>query len=422
MNRTARIAPSPNLLDPQIYSDGSAWPLFRELRRTAPIFRHPDPSEDGDYFWAVSNYQGCVEAFNNHTVLTSEIYERADGRRVGSTMFNAAARAHPIGFEKGLQHIDNPEHAAYKRVVASSFMAKQVNLLRGRMREITREALRPVLAEGRCDFVKDIASRVPFRVLMEMIGIPADSRAAQLSQRISVAVFGFLDDEVLAQTLGAEFRALILDYADERRIHPQDDLLTLIANAKVNGRRLEGDDMFDLLAGITAAGFDTTVDAVSLGLARLIDNPDQMQRLRNDMSLLPTAIDEILRYDTVVLVMRRTARQPIKLLGETLLPDDKVMLFLHSANRDEAEFRDPERFDIGRRPNHHLSLGHGLHRCLGLWLLKAEIAVILEETLAHMDDIQLAGQPDRLRTVWVTGLKRLPIEFRAKQGAPVLVG
>lgn len=102
------------------------------------------------------------------------------------------------------------------------------------------------------------------------------------------------------------------------------------------------------------------------------------------------AVDEIPRYGTVVLAMRRSAREPLKLLGETLLPDAKVMMFLHSANRDDKEFRDPERFDIGRRPNRHLSLGHGLHRCLGSWLLKAEIAVILEQTLAHMDEIELA--------------------------------
>jgi cytochrome P450 len=175
--------------------------------------------------------------------------------------------------------------------------------------------------------------------------------------------------------------------------------------------------MFDLLAGITGAGFDTTVDAVSLGLARLIDSPDQMQRLRDHPSLMASAVEEILRYDTVVLVMRRTARQPFELLGETLMPDDKVMMFLHSANRDELEFADPDRFDIGRRPNRHLALGHGLHRCLGIWLLKAEIAMILEETLAHFEDIELAAPPQRLRTVWVTGLKRLPLKFRVNPRA-----
>ena len=420
----------PNLLDPQIYSDGSAWPLFRQLRKTAPIFRHPDPSDDGEFFWAVSDYAGCAEAFRKHEVLTSEIYTRSDGRRVGSTMFNAAARNHPIGFEKGLQHIDNPEHAAYKRIVAGAFMAKQIKPLRARIREITRSAIEPVLARGQCDFVKDIASQVPFRVLMEMIGIPADSRAADLSRRVSAAVFGFLDDEVLAQTLGgasieelhAEFRELVLEYAARKRKNPQQDLLTLIATATVNGVRLNDDDLFDLLAGITGAGFDTTVDAVALGLARLIDTPEQMDRLRQDKSLITTAVDEILRYDTVVLAMRRTAREPVELLGETLMPDDKVMMFLHSANRDDKEFHDPDRFDIGRRPNRHLSLGHGLHRCLGLWLLKAEIAVILEETLAHLQDIELAGPADRLRTVWVTGLKRLLIKYRVEGRAAAIAG
>ena len=415
----------PDLLDPQIYLDGSAATVFRDLRQRAPIFRHPDPSDDGDFFWAVSNYAGCAEAFRNHEILTSEIYQRSDGRRVGSTMFNAAARNHPIGFEKGLQHIDNPEHGAYKDVVAGAFTAKQINLLRAQMRAITRVALRPVLDHGQCDFVTDIGSQIPFRVLMNMIGIPEDSRAADLSKRIGAALFGFLDEEVLARTLGGatiealhgEFREHILSYAEERRMRPQDDLLTAIATAKINGQRLADDDLFDLLAGITGAGFDTTVDAVSLGLARLIDTPEQMQRLRDDPSLMTSAVEEILRYDTVVLVMRRTARQPFELLGETLMPDDKVMMFLHSANRDEKEFPQPDRFDIGRRPNRHLALGHGLHRCLGIWLLKAEIATILEETLAHFDAIELAAPPERLRTVWVTGLKRLPIKFRVSARA-----
>ena len=410
----------PNLLDPQIYLDGSAATVFRDLRQRAPIFRHPDPSDDGDFFWAMSNYAGCAQAFRHHDILTSEIYQRSDGRRVGSTMFNAAARNHPIGFEKGLQHIDNPEHAAYKDIVAGAFTAKRINLLREQIRAITREALRPVLARGQCDFVSDIASQIPFRVLMNMIGIPEGSRAAELSKRIGAALFGFLDDEVLARTLAGatieelhtEFREHILAYAEDRRVRPRDDLLTAIATAKINGQWLADDDMFDLLAGITGAGFDTTVDAVSLGLARLIDSAEQMQRLRDEPALMPSAVEEILRYDTVVLVMRRTARQPFELLGETLMPDDKVMMFLHSANRDEKEFPDPDRFDIGRRPNRHLALGHGLHRCLGIWLLKAEISIILEQTLAHFDDIALAAQPERLRTVWVTGLKRLPIRFR----------
>jgi cytochrome P450 len=258
---------------------------------------------------------------------------------------------------------------------------------------------------------------------MTMFGIPSEGAAA--SKRLTAAVFGFLDEEIVAgapatvEEMHAEFRDYILELAEQKRTDPQDDVLTLIANAHVGGKRLEGDDLFELAMGIILAGFDTTVDAVGMGMARLINEPEQMRRLRDDPSLMPTAVEEMLRIESPVLVMRRTARGPITVGGQTMQADDKIMMFLQSANLDEREFTNADVFDVGRKPNRHLTLGHGLHRCLGVWLTKAEMAVMIEEALANLEDIEIAGPVDRIKTVWVAGLKRLPIRCKVKADAPL---
>jgi cytochrome P450 len=339
-------------------------------------------------------------------------------------MFQTAERSHTTGMERMLQHVDNPRHAEYKRVVAREFREHQVAKLEARMREIARAALRPNLDRGSFDFVKDYAEKVPIKVLMEMVGIPDEG--AEAAGRLTAAVFGFLDDEMVAgapatvEEMHAAYRDYILELAEQKRRNPQSDLLTLIATAEVSGTRLEGNDLFELAMGIILAGYDTTVDAVSMGMARLVSEPEQMSRLRSDSSLMPSAVEEMLRYESPVLAMRRTARGPMQVGGQTLQADDKIMMFLQSANYDESEFVDANRFDIGRTPNRHLTLGHGLHRCIGAWLTKAEMAVLIDEVLKNFVDIEIAGQLDRIRTVWVAGLKRLPIRGTLRDGAPIL--
>lgn len=413
-----------NLLDPEIYLDGTAWPLMARLRETSPVFRHDDPSDDGDHFWALTDYASCVEVFRNNTLATSEIYTRADGRRVGGTMFQTAERSHTTGMERMLQHIDEPAHAEYRRVVAMEFRDSQIGKLKAKMREIARAALRPNLDLETFDFVEDYAAKVPIQVLMSMFGIPDEG--AEEAKRLTAAVFGFLDEEILAGTaatveeMHAAFRDYILELAEEKCRNPQDDLLTLIANAEVDGKRLEGDALFELAMGIILAGFDTTVDAAGLGMARLLNEPEQMARLRADRSLMPTAVEEMLRRDSPVLAMRRTARGPLEIGGQMMQADDKIMMFLQSANYDEKQFVDASKFDITRKPNRHLTLGHGVHSCLGVWLTKAEIAVMTAELIDNFEDIEIAGQVDRIRTVWVSGLKRLPIRGAVRSGAPLL--
>jgi cholest-4-en-3-one 26-monooxygenase len=407
----------PDLItDVGIYEDGRALEVFEFLREHAPIIRHPDPLHPGEEFWAVTGWQESVDVYLNAKTFTNHIYDRPkDGRRWGGVMFDTWPSDHTIGMRYMLQHRNDPEHRDYKKVVAKHFREQQIDRLRDRMREVARDTIAQHLERGECDFVADIAHHIPARILLEeMIGVPPEMRRE--AQQLTAACFGFGDEELgtsipSVEALHGKFRRLILDLAQERRRHPQDDILTVAATAEVDGERIEGDDLFELIMGMVLAGYDTTVDAIGLGMARLLESPEELRRLRADRSLLPTTVEEILRLDCPVLTDRRTASVDTELHGHQIKAHDKVVIFNLSANYDGRQFADPYTFNLARKPNRHLTLGWGLHHCLGAWLSKAEIMTVLDETLSSMENIELAGEVRRIKSMWMQGLKRLPIRF-----------
>lgn len=426
MGHTASALPPgvPNLLDPQIYLDGTSRRIFAEIREKYPVFRHPDPSEDGGDCWAVVSWAACSEVYRQHKVFRSEIYNRPqDGRRFGGTAFDTYPRAHTMGMEHTLIHMDPPTHTAAKQLVVPKFREAEIERLKDKMREYTRDAIRGIAHQGECDFVQDVAIKIPARVLMfDMFGATPES--LEVAKKMSSAVFGYLDENLLegagatAEELTTQLRGLIMEQMDDRRQNPRADLLTYLAHAEIDGKSLEGESLWELTNGIIFAGFDTTVDSIGLGMAKLFECPDQVQRLRDDLTLVPTAVEEMLRYGSAVLVHRRTSRARYELCGQVIEPDEKIALFLQSANMDPREFPEPDVFDVGRKPNRHLTLGHGLHRCLGAYLTKAEISILIEETLANFDEIEINGPVDPIKTVWVTGLKRLPVSFKVNPNGP----
>lgn len=423
----APTATMPNLLDPQLYIDGSWRRVFAEVRETNPVFRHPDPSDDGDTFVAVTTWAACTEVLRNHKVFRSEIYTRPDGRRYGGTIFDTWPKEHTAGMEHTLIHMEPPLHTAAKALVAPRFRESKIAHLRDTIREHTREAIRSVAGRDECDFIQDIAIKIPSHTLMYDI-FGASPEAHDLAKKMSASVFGFTDEELVAaagastEELVAELRAVIMKEMEDRRVSPKDDYLTFLAHAEINGKRLEGDDLWELTNGLFFAGFDTTFDSIGLGMAGLLGAPDQVQRLRDDLSLIPTAIDEMLRYGSAVMTLRRTCRERYELCGLTVEPDEKVELFLASANQDPREFPNPDAFDAGRKPNRQLVMGHGIHRCLGAYLTKAEMGILTEETLANFDEIEINGEVKTVNSAWVRGLKRLPVRIKANPDGPAFAG
>lgn len=416
-----------SLLDPSTYRDGRAEDTMRYLRKHHPVARHVDPTDDGDTFVAVTGYAACAEVLRSHNVFTNAVYGRVDGRLTGGTVFETYPPDHMFGARSMLQHLDLPRHAQFKRIVAAQFRQQQIEPLEQRIRAIVRDAIAQVQGDGRADFVSDIALRVPLPVICEMFGMP--SEGGDRAGRLMGAVFGLVDDasaEVSeteqfraqlpdsVEELGAEFRAYVLEVAEQKRRQPEDDLMSLIANATVDGERLDDDELCELTNGILGAGFDTILGGVSLGLAQLLLHSEQLDAVVRDPALLNGAIEEMLRFDPPVLVQRRNARERLDLFGTTVHPDDKVVVFLNSANRDEAEFPNADAFDITRAPNRHLGFSHGLHRCLGAWLAKVEMRIMLEETLGALRGLALDGPIERVdKAPWLAGVKRLPIRFEA---------
>ncbi len=252
---------------------------------------------------------------------------------------------------------------------------------------------------------------------MEILGIAEEHR--WLPKEMMGPVFGFQDPVAVAaarkspEALYADFRELLGEICEQKRADPQNDLLTTLALAEIGGRRMTLEEITEFVTGgIVGAGFDTTLGAMSQGLDRLLSNPDQLRELQADMSLLPKAIDEMLRFDAPVRQERRNCREEIEIHGQLMRPHEKVIVFLACANHDGDEFDRPDEFDIRRTPNRHLSFGHGLHRCLGTWLARAEFTVMMEELLTTFTDIERAGEAEKLRSIWVGGMKSVPISYR----------
>ncbi|MFD0855558.1 cytochrome P450, partial [Actinomadura adrarensis] len=319
-----------------------------------------------------------------------------------------------------LVHIDDPDHRVIRAIGADWFRPKAMRELQPRVRELARRYVdRMAILGDSCDFVQQVAVHYPLYVILSLLGLPETDfdRMLKLTQEL----FGGDDSEMrrgetpeeLLQVL-TEFFAYFQDLTKSRRANPTDDLASAIANAKVDGEPLNDLDITSYYVIVATAGHDTTSSTVSGGLHALIENPDQLRRLRDDPSLMPLAVDEMIRWVTPVKEFMRTATQDYELRGVTIREGESVLLSYPSANRDEEVFDDPFRFDVGRDPNKHLAFGFGVHYCLGAALARMEVGAFFEELLPRLESIELDGAPESTATTFVGGLKRLPIHYELR--------
>ena len=320
-----------------------------------------------------------------------------------------------------LVHLDDPAHQQQRSLVAASFLPRSLRRMDDRLAELARGSVdRMIELGGECDFANQIAFPFPLQVILSMLGLPDDDFPLML--RLTQEFFGSEDPDMAREGRPSKNEILqdFFDYyrgvIDDRRACPRDDLATVIATSTIDG---EPNGLVEMLSHyfiISTAGHDTTSASLAGGLQALIEHPDQLERIQRDPSLVPGAVNEILRWVTPVKHFARTAAEPYELSGYSFSPGDIVMMAYPSANRDDEVFDDPFRFDVARSPNRHLSFGFGIHHCLGSTLAQLELRAFFGELLPRLRSIELLEAPSYAESIMVSGPKNLRIRYEV---APV---
>jgi methyl-branched lipid omega-hydroxylase len=419
----AVAGPPPIELDGIDLSDRDFWvrppaerhAVFDLLRRERPFAFFAEPLvpmlEPGPGYYAVTRYADLDAISSQPAVFCS-----GEGA-VSITDIPADLNE----FYGSLISMDDPRHAKIRRIVSKVFTPRMLEQLVGSVQQIVEDVLDAARAkaeagDGSIDVVADIAAPIPLRVICDMMGVPAEDRPLILAMSSIVLSGGDPElvenqDDPLTAFLeaGMALAGVMERLAAERLEHPTDDLTTALVRSEVDGERLSHAEIASFFILLLVAGNETTRNAISQGILALSEHPEQRARWMADPSLTRTAVEEIVRWTSPVTWMRRTATQDGELNGFRFRAGDKFLLFYAAANRDPAVFADPQVFDLARDPNPHVGFGgHGPHFCLGAHLARREIAVTFQTLFERLPDLEVTGEPDRLRSSFVNGIKRLP--------------
>jgi cholest-4-en-3-one 26-monooxygenase len=393
-----------DLTDSHQFAEAVPHDAFDLLRREAPVYWHPEP--DGPGFWAVTRYNDCV--------AVNRDYEHFSSFRKASFIWELTDEV-LAQQQMMMLNMDPPLHTRYRRLVNKGFTPRIVAQLHDRIHEVTDDIIDSVIESGSCDFVTDIAAELPLIVIAELLGVPHEERQQMFDW--SNRMVGNEDPEYqvtpeAAMAAALELYAYASDLFGKKRIGSHDDLMSVLTQVEVEGERLSDLELELFFLLLTVAGNETTRNLISGAMAAFFEFPDQWERLKNDRSLLPTAVEEMLRFVTPVMNFRRTATSDFELAGQTIKEDEKVVFFHISANRDESVFERPHQLDVGRNPNPHMAFGGGgPHFCLGANLARMEIRIMFEHLLDRLPDIHLDGEVQRLHSQFINGVKHIPVAF-----------
>jgi len=414
MTASTQDDPTKVLADPTAYADDE------RLHAALTHLRAHDPVawvDHGRYrpFWAITKHADIMAVERDNDLFLSEprpLLATAAADDMAKEQLEAG-----IGL-RTLIHMDDPHHRKVRQIGADWFRPKAMRDLKVRVDELAKRYVDKMADIGpECDFVTDVAVDFPLYVIMSLLGLPESDfgRMHSLTQEM----FGGDDDEYKRDggSLEDQF-AVLLDFfayfsqlTASRREQPTGDLASAIANGRVDGEQLSDVDTASYYVIVASAGHDTTKDAISGGMRALIDNPGELERLRADPGLMPTAVEEMIRWSTPVKEFMRTAARDTTIRGVDIAAGESVYLAYVSGNRDEEVFTDPFRFDVGRDPNKHVSFGYGVHFCLGAALARMEMNSLFTEMIPRLESIELAGAPELSATTFVGGLKHLPIRY-----------
>ncbi len=387
-----------------VYLDGPPHDTFALLRREAPIFRHEGKNPgDTPWFWALTRHADIV--------AVSRQFQTYSAARKGVTLFEDRP---DMDVARMLIDTDPPEHTRLRSLVNRGFTPKAIKLLADHYVEVTERLVAEAIDEGEVEFVTKVAAELPLIAIAEMLGIPVEDRhqVFEWSNRMiatSDADYSAGMDD--ASAAAAELYLYAQQLAADRRAHPRDDIISILVAAEEGDALSEHEfNLFVLLLAV--AGNETTRNGISHGVLALMEHPDQWARLKADPSLVDSAVEEILRWATPVNLFRRTATCDVELHGQLIRENESVVMFYASANRDEAVFDRPDRFDIGRSPNPHVTFGGGgPHFCLGANLARLEMRTLFDELVRRCDHIEPAGEVQRLRSSFINGIKTLPVRL-----------
>lgn len=390
---------------------------FATLREHAPICFHQefDPPPDvpiprGPGYWSLTKHRHILEASRNPKIFCS-------GQGATSMIDLPPVMNEFFG---GMINMDDPRHGAQRNIISRGFTPKALGRIEAAVDERARAVIDRVIEKGECDFVAEIAAPLPLEIICDMMGIPESQHQFVFDSSNRILGLGDPDyrppDEdpiQAAMRSGAELAQLMNEMAEQRRKSPSDDLTSALIHARPDEEVLNDADLASFFVLLVVAGNETTRNAISHGMKALCDYPDQRRAWAQDFEgVAPTAVEEIVRWASPVIYMRRTVAQDTVLDGTELKAGDKCALWYASANRDEEVFENPFRFDVGRQPNEHVGFGGpGPHFCLGANLARREIKVMFRQIFQRLPDLQITGPPERLASNFVNGIKRMPCQF-----------
>jgi cytochrome P450 len=404
------------LTDPGFFGDHDPHPIWQQLRREDPVHWTVGLVRP---FWSVTRYNDIVAVFSEPDLFTS-----TRGVIVPSSPQMEQLTPEMMGAGQIMIMTDPPLHGSMRRAFNRLFLPRPVGRYESPGEALVGEILAGVLADGECDFVVDVAARLPMAFICEIMGIPRRDWA-DLFKWGNMSV-GQEDPEyqvesgspLETQQLGtAGIGSYTTKLALERRGGDSEDLLSVLGNAKIGDRYLTEGELFHNGWLYTLGGLETTRNAISGGLLALIQHPDQRERLAHNAELMPTAIEEILRWTSPITHIARTATRDTELGGKKIRAGERLALWIPSANREEAIFDDPYRFDIERTPNEHVAFGKGEHFCAGAHLARLELRLMLKALLMRIEHVELAGKLERLKSNVIAGIKHMPIRFKRTHAA-----
>jgi len=416
----------PASVDDIHFDDPMFWSLppdqregaFALLRREQPMSFHKEfevppeiPLPQGPGYWSVTRHADVLTASRRSDLFCS-------GKGIQIPDLPPALSE----FFGSMIAMDDPRHARLRSIVSRGFTPRALGHLQGDVERRARKLIDDVIDQGQCDFVTKIAAPLPLGIICDMMGIP-ESQTQFVFEQTNI-ILGLGDPEyvtpgtnplVAALTSGQALTDLMKEIAAERRRSPKDDLTSQLLNAEIDGETLTDQELSSFFVLLVAAGNETTRNAISHGMKALSDHPDQRRRWAADFeAIAPTAVEEIVRWASPVIHFRRTATQDTELGGQKLREGEKVVLWYNSANRDEAVFDEPYRFDVTRRPNEHVGFGGpGAHHCLGANLARREMTVVFRQLLSRLPDLEISGAPEMLQSNFIHGIKRMPCTFTA---------
>jgi cytochrome P450 len=390
---------------------------FKTLREQRPIafFEEPDLETDllpkGRGYYALTKHAHILEASRQPELFCS-------GKGATSIIDMPEVM---LDFFGSMINMDDPRHARMRRIVARGFTPRMLAKVEQDVQRAAVECVDRVIEKGECDFVTEVASRLPLKIICDMMGIP--ERDYDFIFERSNVILSNGDPEYIPEgsdiltaflTAGSDLSNLVQELGKYRRDNPIDDLTSALVNAELDGEKLDDQELGSFFILLVVAGNETTRNAISHGMKLLTDHPDQRKLWVDDFeAVAPTAVEEIVRVASPVIWMRRTVTTDGARIGDHEFTEgDKLILFYNSANRDTDVFDDPFTFDVRRNPNPHVGFGGpGPHFCLGAHLARREITVMFRELLQRVPDIHATSEPDRLRSNFINGIKHLPVAF-----------